>query len=547
MAEKKISLGTKGNGDPFVITQDIDGKTQNYLFFYDLNGKKGNLFPVDADGNKIAGGQPIWTDGQWLSANIKDTALTDDVLNGYNDQLKSQLIKTLKKISGAKTAGVKTKAAAKIPAWAEQPSVLPQAPSGQEPEANKEPNPSPSGDPSSQGNQNPVNTNFANPVGSITAVWQAITDPYTVITKQGVGGNKYDFAGDKLKGHLVYPQDLSGMQDTLQIECFSYKPPYAESFGFTKNSNKYQQFVENFGGGLKRRGALKERLGKIILPMPRDVRDSNAVTWQEDGLNNLSAAALGYVSQNAGTMLGAMAAGTIINGLTGIGGLGNLANKAMFYGSLLGASQNGTAQSVIAPAITSMLSGQLGVDISPETILSRVGGIVQNSNTELLFRGVQTRSFQFKYRMTARGPEEAQIIRSIIRYLKQWSSAKKIAKLASGAALAGDPSFFLGTPNVFRLRYVTNDLGFGGGQDIAGVNKFKTCALTQISTNYSPDGEWNAFEGGQPVSVEIEMRFAELEPIYNTDYQEGVTDDRAGGINPGLQSQFGVKEYEVGY
>jgi len=238
MAEKKISLGTKGNGDPFVITQDIDGKTQNYLFFYDLNGKKGNLFPVDADGNKIAGGQPIWTDGQWLSANIKDTALTDDVLNGYNDQLKSQLIKTLKKISGAKTAGVKTKAAAKIPAWAEQPSVLPQAPSGQEPEANKEPNPSPSGDPSSQGNQNPVNTNFANPVGSITAVWQAITDPYTVITKQGVGGNKYDFAGDKLKGHLVYPQDLSGMQDTLQIECFSYKPPYAESFGFTKNSNK---------------------------------------------------------------------------------------------------------------------------------------------------------------------------------------------------------------------------------------------------------------------------------------------------------------------
>ena len=36
---------------------------------------------------------------------------------------------------------------------------------------------------------------------------------------------------------------------------------------------------------------------------------------------------------------------------------------------------------------------------------------------------------------------------------------------------AGGPSFFLGTPNIFRLRFVTN-----GIRNILVVNKFKPCA-----------------------------------------------------------------------
>ena len=176
--------------------------------------------------------------------------------------------------------------------------------------------------------------------------------------------------------------------------------------------------------------------------------------------------------------------------------------------------RSGTAQAVLGPAVQSMLAGQLGVDVSPETILSRVGGVIQNTNTELLFRGVQTRSFNFSYRMSARSPEEALMIRKIIRYLKQWSAARKVSVNQSGDALGADqPSFFLGTPNVFKLSYNTN-----GGQRIAGVNNFKQCALTRIATNYTPDSEWNAFEGGMPVSVQIEMEFSELEPLYNTDY-----------------------------
>ena len=87
------------------------------------------------------------------------------------------------------------------------------------------------------------------------------------------------------------------------------------------------------------------------------------------------------------------------------------------------------------------------------------------------------------------------------------------AKKVNGKA--GQGAIFLGTPNVFKLEYRS------GTKSIDGVNKFKTCALTAFSCNYTPEGIWAAYEAGQPVSTVFSMSFSELEPIYDTDYQEG--------------------------
>jgi hypothetical protein len=528
MAEIKIGLGTNNDGTPFTITQDISGKTQNYSFFYDTTSKKGNLFPVDDSGNKIAGGETIWTDGAWKGTNIKDGSLTKDVLDGYNTQLVNQLKSQLAAIRNKRTSGAAAKAEYKEPAWATNPasSNLPVGWLPGQPSASSPPSPTsqPASPPSNNGNwwdNIPLLTNDQK--SALGAFTQAILDPYKSIDNVGISNGRWDMANDK-SGNLIYPIDLTKMQDYFKIECYRYQAPYASTMKEYVNTG---DLAKTFGQGVRRGTALKgvnlkgDPLGTIILPMPQDVRDTNAVRWADDNMNNLSAAALGYTSKNATNMLGLMVAGTLAGGASGIQGLGNLANKGFFYGSLLGAGggQGGAAQGVIGPAIQSMLAGQLGIDISPETILSRVGGVIQNTNTELMFRGVQTRSFNFVYRMSARSPQEALVIRKIIRYLKQWSAARKVSKNISGQSLGADqPSFFLGTPNVFKLSYRTNN-----GSPIAGVNRFKQCALTKISTNYTPDGEWNAFEGGMPVSVQIDMTFAELEPLYNTDYS-GVKD-----------------------
>jgi len=71
------------------------------------------------------------------------------------------------------------------------------------------------------------------------------------------------------------------------------------------------------------------------------------------------------------------------------------------------------------------------------------------------------------------------------------------------------------------LRFVTN-----GNRNILGVNKFKPCALTNVSINYTPEGQWLAYENGMPIAVNMSLRFAELEPIYDTDYSEDIAKER---------------------
>ena len=91
----------------------------------------------------------------------------------------------------------------------------------------------------------------------------------------------------------------------------------------------------------------------------------------------------------------------------------------------------------------------------------------------------------------------------------------------SGTGKAGGPSLFLGTPNIFRLRFVT-----GGNKDILGLHKFKPCALTMCNVGYTPEARWMSYEGGMPTSVELALTFQELEPIYNTDYSPNVARGR---------------------
>jgi hypothetical protein len=178
------------------------------------------------------------------------------------------------------------------------------------------------------------------------------------------------------------------------------------------------------------------------------------------------------------------------------------------------------------PAIKAQLESALGslilkagqFDVPPETILARGLGVVPNSNLELLFQGPTLREFSFGWRLSPRSENEAKTVRKIIRVFKQGMAARK---LNSGAS-AGTSAALLGTPNVFKLEYKM------GNSSIPGLNKFKLCALTNCSVSYAPDGQWAAYEDGQPVSVTLGLSFTEIEPIFEGDYQENITGELSG-------------------
>lgn len=364
-----------------------------------------------------------------------------------------------------------------------------------------------------------------------------IDEKYTNFTSS----NETTLFGDGAKKFLKYPEDILELQqDTLQISMYNYQAPKGDLFA--GNAPIKSIYID----GIQRNSALKEYIGTVILPIPSGISDSNNVNWGEDSMNNLTAAVTANVfRQPLNTALQQGTVGlfnavqsyftnmnlptTTINNIAAI----------LSAGGFIGVNE-GLKNPNVRSAVSSLLLKNAGFEVSPESILARGQGIVPNSNLELLFSGPTLRDFTFAYRMSPRSSGEATNVKRIIRFFKQGSAARKLN--AKGGA--GGASVFLGTPNVFKLRYITT-----GNKDISGVNRFKVCALRSVAVNYAPDGTWAAYDEGQPVSLTMSLNFQEIEPVYESDYQQETSKEfLTGGNNDWASDNYTpVGPNDVGY
>ena len=346
---------------------------------------------------------------------------------------------------------------------------------------------------------------------------------------------------------LQYPKDAiyenrtSGYnQDYVRILQYTYKAPKPSLVKGGKG-------IDIATKGVQRKSPLEKYLGQVKLPMPNDVTDSNNVAWGQDTMSNFSAAITSIVGGNLGATAASTLGGAVLGGVFGNASKGAeaatwasiLSNSGISGDALKG---NETANAGLRAALQSRLLAQAGVQVSPEAILARGLGVIPNANMELLFQAPALREFQFNWKMTPRDEEEARKIRNIIRFFKQGMAARKVGKIPA----AGASSLFLKTPNVFHIQYKTNR-----GNNSEGLNRIKTCALTGTSVNYTPEGVWASYEEGQPVASIMSLRFQELEPVYDTDYQRTVVHDRIFDETPSGSSNLGdlyaIGQNEVGY
>ncbi len=324
---------------------------------------------------------------------------------------------------------------------------------------------------------------------------------------------------------LVYPLDiLSNQQDTLRITQYRYQVPTQEII----SGNPGSILTE----GLQRNTALQEIQGQVILPVPNNISDANSVSWGPDTMNNLTAAATAEVMSNTKAAAAGAAFDQLLTGgkVTPLALYGTLLTKALSSGGT-----NSAAKRQVEAAVASLVLKAGQFEVPPETILARGFGVIPNSNLELLFNSPVLRDFQFSWKLTPRSSNEAKNVRRIIRFFKQGMAVRKLGATAG----AGSGSVFLGTPNVFKLQYKTI-----GGAGIKGLNKFKICALTGFTVNYTPDGQWQSYidssAPGQPVSYSVTAQFNEIEPVYESDYQETV----ASGLQDNLES---ISSEDIGY
>ena len=221
----------------------------------------------------------------------------------------------------------------------------------------------------------------------------------------------------------------------------------------------------------------RKSIGSVILPIPAGISDSNRVRWGEDSLSPEQ------------SFLGDL----LSRGITGEdGGAPGALGKGAGYIKENSTTTKEYFKNRYVQAVT-------GVNL-----LARNEGAIVNPNMELLFNSPSLRSFPFNFRLTPRSEPEAIEVRKIIRFFKQGMSVKRTKG-----------ELFLKAPNTFQITYYN-----GQSKEHPYLTKFKECALTDFTVNYTPDGSYMTYEGKEAsmTAYEISMQFSELEPIFNDDY-----------------------------
>ena len=317
--------------------------------------------------------------------------------------------------------------------------------------------------------------------------------------------------------------------DTLMIKCIQYRPPKNGSGLTMKIDNVFNTdgstITKDQVAALKKANPNDPNAGKpkfthnfedtntrlksnqiikyyVELPAPQEINDSNSVTWGDDKLNALQLAGL-TVAQAA-----------ISGGTEDAVELAQSAMAVLQRGiSIPGLTPQ--TQNAIKASISGAAINALGANVSAGSILSRSTGQILNSNLELLFQGVNLRTFPFTFTFSPRNSKEADVVKAIIKSLKASMSPK------AGDYNGSAQGIFLKSPDLFQLKYLHD------GEDHPFLNTFKLCALTGMQVNYTNAGTYASYGDGTPVNIRMNLNFKEINPIYNEDY---ASDEAGSGV-----------------
>lgn len=305
------------------------------------------------------------------------------------------------------------------------------------------------------------------------------------------GGSTGGESGKTSIPYLRYPYDaILESTDYMRFSVIKYVPPglaaAAGSFNVTSSYDKTRKREHD------------KAVAHIDLPMPLALVDSNNVSWSEGNMNSI-AAIVGSFAQDLMNSDGSFNQ----NAMTAFSNLTQRFSRANMGGMVQ------LGQDALVSLMINMIPG---AELSLGDAIARNRGLVINPNTEFLFRGPQLRKFNFAFTFVARSQKESEEIKQIIRSFKKYMAPKK--NTTSGGAQGA----FLQAPDIFKIRYMT------GRNEHQFLNKFKYCALQNVTVNYSNGSGYMSYEDGTPIVTTMVLAFNELTPIYSEDY------DAEGGL-----------------
>ena len=328
---------------------------------------------------------------------------------------------------------------------------------------------------------------------------------------------------EKVRGGVLrYPLEaMTEHTDYLQIDIERYVPIGSNYVNAPGDDNRYvtgNNFTNRAGRrsaqGLSTKPLVND--GTILLPIPSNLQDTNNVKYDASSLNGLQAVGASAVTELVGDFGPRM--GELFDGAK----RGQLMTDFMAAGMnkmkdvVSGVGNPGVALEFFNQQLAASALSLFGSQITANQLFQRANGELINPHMELLFGGPTLRNFRFAFRLAPRNEREAEQVRLIIRAFK-----RNMAPKSQGGTI-GSGSFFLKTPNVFKLRYRS------GRKNHPFLNKFKQCFMTDMQTTYTGEGVYSTYEDGTPVSMTLDVAFKEIQPIYDIDYDDNPGTEAVG-------------------
>lgn len=155
----------------------------------------------------------------------------------------------------------------------------------------------------------------------------------------------------------------------------------------------------------------------------------------------------------------------------------------------------------LAKGITSM------VDSGVAKLGANMLGYAINPQQQLLFDGIDFRSFQMAFTFTPRNQGESDAVKNIIKTFRL-HAAPVIQKGAAAMAFV--------VPDTFLIQF--KKLGIGQNPYILRI---KESVLQNIDVNYAPNGIWSTHADGSPTQIQMTLSFKEIALVDRTAISKG--------------------------
>lgn len=323
-------------------------------------------------------------------------------------------------------------------------------------------------------------------------------------------------------GNIRYPADVTSSSKSSYVlfDFYNYVPPFGSKVGKLANVTtlkndgetsklikKDQNFInENLSAynqtGIAGNYEPVESQPQLMLYMPDDIQDAYKADWEGKA----------FGSATAGVLASAGQAGT--------------ANKLKSALRTAGGIANRLPVNAAASLITGLAKNITGDQISASDVFAGISGVIKNPNVELLFQKMNLRTFDLSFKLSPYNAGEAEDIKTIVSTFKRamlpsysLGDSKVFGFEGDDSPVTGTQSFaieagFIKVPQLCQVMFMHGD-----GRN-RYLPKYKMCAITDVGVNYTPDGNYAVFDGGDPVATELKISFMETKLIFAEDVAE---------------------------